>query len=83
MNNDELIALVDRLRTLRSGWGEVDEVLVPTLPDRLTSEQKRRKVRNLLPELRRAGKIVNMGNRSRSWWTVPEACRNRDKESAS
>jgi ATP-dependent DNA helicase RecG len=49
---------------------DVDEVLVSKLPDRLTTEQKRRKVRNLLQELRRADKIVNLGSRSRPRWTV-------------
>jgi len=51
---------------------DVDEVLVSKLPDRLTLEQKRRKVRNLLQELRRAGKIINLGSRSRPRWTVQE-----------
>lgn len=49
---------------------DVDEVLVSKLPDRLSTEQKRRKVRNLLQELRRAGKIVNLGSRSRPRWCV-------------
>jgi ATP-dependent DNA helicase RecG len=51
---------------------DVDEVLVSKLPDRLTLEQKRRKVRNLLQELRRAGKIINLGTRSRPRWAVQE-----------
>lgn len=51
---------------------DVDELLVSKLPDRLTLEQKRRKVRNLLQELRRTGKIVNLGSRSRSRWSVRE-----------
>jgi ATP-dependent DNA helicase RecG len=51
---------------------DVDEVLVSKLPDRLTLEQKRRKVRNLLQELRREGKIVNMGSRSQPRWSVGE-----------
>ena len=51
---------------------EVDQVLVPKLPDRLTDEQKRRKVRNLLQELRRAGKIVNLGSRSRPRWSAQD-----------
>ena len=49
---------------------DVDEVLVPKLPDRFTPDQKRRKVRNLLQELRRAGKIVNLGSRSRPRWSA-------------
>jgi ATP-dependent DNA helicase RecG len=51
---------------------DVDEVLVSKLPDRLAQEQKRRKVRNLLQELRRSGKIVNLGSRSRPRWSVQE-----------
>lgn len=51
---------------------DVDEVLVSKLPDRLSLEQKRLKVRNLLQELRRTGKIVNLGSRSRSRWVVNE-----------
>jgi len=47
-------------------------VLVPKLPERLTLEQKRRKVRNLLQELRRAGMIVNLGSRSHPHWTLGE-----------
>ena len=46
---------------------DVDQLLIPKLPDRLTQEQKRRKVHNLLQELRRAGRIDNHGTgRSRS-----------------
>lgn len=67
---DLILALVAKHGPVERG--DVDEVLVPKLPDRLTLEQKRRKVRNLLQELRRAGKIVNMGSRSRSRWAVPE-----------
>lgn len=51
---------------------DVDEALVSKLPDRLSVEQKRLKVRNLLQELRRAGRIVNLGSRSRSRWIVKE-----------
>jgi ATP-dependent DNA helicase RecG len=47
---------------------EVDQLLLPKLPDRLTQEQKRRKVHNLLQELRRTGKIENLGSRTRPKW---------------
>jgi ATP-dependent DNA helicase RecG len=47
---------------------EVDQLLLPKLPDRLTQEQKRRKVHNLLQELRRTGKIENLGSRTRPRW---------------
>jgi hypothetical protein len=47
---------------------EVDQLLLPKLPDRLTQEQKRRKVHNLLQELRRTGRIENLGSRTRPKW---------------
>ncbi len=51
---------------------DVDQVLVSKLPDRLTAEQKSRKVHNLLQELRRAGRIENRGTRARpDWVAVP------------
>lgn len=49
---------------------DVDEALISKLPDRLTDEQKRRKVHNLLQELRRAGEIVNHGTRRRPKWAL-------------
>jgi len=50
----------------------VDDVLLAKLPDRLTHEQKRSKVHNLLQELRRAGKITNRGTRSQPRWVLVE-----------
>ena len=47
---------------------EIDEVLLPKLPDRLDFRQKRDKVHNLLQELRRAGSIVNQGSRRKPAW---------------
>lgn len=47
---------------------DVDQVLIPKLPERLTYEQKRRKVHNLLQELRRSGRIENRGTRTRPQW---------------
>ena len=44
---------------------QVDQVLIPKLPDRLSEEQKRRRVHNLLQELRRTGTIRNEGSRTR------------------
>jgi len=52
---------------------DVDDVLVPKLPDRLSDEQKRRKVHNLLQELRRTGRIANRGTRSHPEWVSAEA----------
>jgi len=51
---------------------EVDALLVPKLPDRLTVDQKLRKVHNLLQELRRAGRIANRGSRSHPAWCLSE-----------
>jgi ATP-dependent DNA helicase RecG len=51
---------------------DVDDALLSKLPDRLTAEQKRRKVHNLLQELRLSGSIVNQGTRSRPKWIVVE-----------
>lgn len=50
---------------------DVDQVLLPKLPDRLTQQQKLRKVHNLLQELRREGRIDNRGTRAQpEWWPV-------------
>jgi ATP-dependent DNA helicase RecG len=57
------------------GRKEVDEVLVPKLPDRLTEDQKRRRAHNLLQELRRSGSIINQGTRSHPEWISLEAPR--------
>ncbi len=51
---------------------DVDQTLVPKLPDRLTTEQKLRRVHNLLQELRRAEKVVNRGSRAHPKWVVPD-----------
>lgn len=48
----------------------IDRALTPKLPDRLTAEQKRAKVSNLLQHLRISGKVVNQGTRSRPSWVV-------------
>ncbi|MBN2498874.1 MAG: putative DNA binding domain-containing protein [Deltaproteobacteria bacterium] len=55
------------------GRKEVDQLLVPKLPDRMTEEQKRRKVNNLLQELRRTGRISNKGTRAMPRWVVVES----------
>ena len=52
--------------------GEVDQAVIPKLPDRLTPEQKQRKVHNLLQELRRAGTIDNRGSRAQPAWVPAE-----------
>lgn len=65
---DLILALVEEHGPVKRS--DVDDVLISKLPDRLTLEQKRRKVRNLLQELRRAGKIINQGSRSRPRWCI-------------
>lgn len=51
---------------------DVDQLLVPKLPDRLTDAQKLRRVNNLLQELRRAGRIENRGPRAKPEWVLIE-----------
>ena len=51
---------------------DVDELLLPKLPDRMSDEQKRRKVHNLLQELRSVGQIANQGTRTQSQWVSAE-----------
>jgi ATP-dependent DNA helicase RecG len=54
------------------GRKEIDDLLVSKLPDRLSQEQKIRKVRNLVQDLRLAGKIINRGTRTQpKWFTAP------------
>ena len=57
------------------GRSDVDDALLSKLPDRLTPQQKRRKVHNLLQELRGSGSIINRGTRSRPEWISLEASR--------
>lgn len=52
------------------GRKELDELLVPKLPERLTEKQKRIKVRNLVQELRVSGRIENLGTRSDPKWVL-------------
>ncbi len=49
---------------------EVDALLLPKLPERLSEEQKREKVHNLLQELRRAGRIERQGAKSAPLWAL-------------
>jgi len=51
---------------------DVDLLLLTKLPDRLSQEQKLRKVHNLLQELRRSGLIDNRGSRSKPQWVAVE-----------
>ena len=52
------------------GRKEVDALLLPKLPERLSEEQKREKVHNLLQELRRAGRIERQGAKSAPLWAL-------------
>jgi ATP-dependent DNA helicase RecG len=52
------------------GRSDVDDVLLRKLPDHLTPEQKKRKVKNLLQELRRSGRIANSGSRTSPVWSL-------------
>lgn len=49
---------------------DVDQLLLTKLPDRLSQEQKLRKVHNLLQELRRSGLIDNRGSRPKPQWVA-------------
>lgn len=49
---------------------DVNQLLLPKLPDRLTEEQKRRRVNNLLQELRRSRRIHNRGTRAQPEWVL-------------
>ena len=57
---------------------DVDQLLLTKLPERLSQEQKLRKVHNLLQELRRSGLIDNRGSRSRPQWVAVEPASTED-----
>ena len=60
---------------------EIDQALIPKLPDRLTDAQKRTRVRNLIQGLRHADWIVNRGTRAQPAWTLTDSHRkNNSKE---
>jgi len=52
------------------GRRELDDLLVPKLPERLTDVQKRKRVDNLVQVLRRAGAIENQGIRGEPQWIL-------------
>ena len=60
---------------------DIDDALLPKLPDRLTLEQKRDKVHNLIQGLRRSGSIVNQGTRPCPAWVLLERPGDLTKES--
>ena len=60
---------------------EIDQALIPKLPDRLTDAQKRTRVRNLIQGLRHADWIVNRGTRAQPVWTLTDSQeKNNSKE---
>lgn len=59
---------------------DVDQALIPKLPDRLTDEQKRRKAHNLLQKLRRSGRVDNRGTRASPQWVIRDAGEERISE---
>ena len=52
---------------------DIDDALLAKLPDRLSLQQKRTKVRNLLQSLRISGNIVNQGTRGQPAWIFLKA----------
>ncbi|MFO1029489.1 MAG: ATP-binding protein [Planctomycetota bacterium] len=52
------------------GRKELDQLLLPKLPERLSEVQKRKKVDNLVQVLRRAGRIQNRGVRGGPEWVL-------------
>ena len=52
---------------------EINQALIPKLPDRLTDAQKRWQVQNLMQALRRSGQIVNRGTRTQPAWILAKA----------
>jgi ATP-dependent DNA helicase RecG len=49
---------------------DVDAALMPKLPDRLSEQQKKDMVHNLLKQLSRNGLIINKGTRGRPQWEI-------------
>jgi ATP-dependent DNA helicase RecG len=58
---------------------EVDALLLPKLPERLSEEQKLRKVQNLMQELRRAGRIERIGTLEGARWILRAAAEGSTK----
>jgi ATP-dependent DNA helicase RecG len=52
------------------GRKDIDDMLLTKLPDLLTPEQKKTKVRNLIHELAHKGSIYNQGTRSQPRWVL-------------
>ncbi len=65
---DMILALVGEHGPV--GRKDIDQMLLSKLPDRMSDEQKERKVHNLLQELRRTNRIVNEGSRGDPRWVL-------------
>lgn len=65
---DLILELVGAHGPVRRSW--INDVLMPKLPDRLSEEQKSIKISNLIQELRRSGRIVNIGGIRNSSWIL-------------
>lgn len=73
--DDEFYAklIIDYLQQSgRASRADIDKLLLDKLSDALTPEQKQRKVSNLLTKLRRRGRILNAGSRSKPEWKLAE-----------
>lgn len=57
---------------------DVDQLLLSKLPERLSQQQKRNKVRNLLQELRQQERIANAGTRREPRWLAIDPARESD-----
>lgn len=51
---------------------QINELLMDHLPARMSNEQKKNKINNLLSELRKTGKIINSGTAGRPRWILVE-----------
>lgn len=51
---------------------EIDKLLLPKLSDGLNNEQKRKKIANLLTNLRRTGRIHNFGTKKAPEWRIAD-----------
>ncbi|MDR1152924.1 MAG: hypothetical protein LBK72_10745 [Bifidobacteriaceae bacterium] len=69
----DLRLIVDRLTRFGTATRQdIDCLLLDKLGDALTSEQKTRKIANLLTKLRRDGHIRNSGSRTNPVWTLAD-----------
>jgi len=65
---DLILKAISQHRTMSRA--EIDELLWNKLPDWMTDEQRKKKVENLIMELRKNNKIINRGSGKRSSWEL-------------